>query len=151
MQDVLQILSDSQALTAVATVPSTNVFDFGVAGQFGEGYHVGVNCQVMTTFTSGGASTLQVAAQGSTDNITFNNLVLSAVFALAALTAGVQLLRIALPLRQLNMTLSVPYRYFRLAYIIGAVDFTGGAVEAWLAAIEDRDQIYAPARNFSAA
>lgn len=146
MQDLNQILSDNQAVTV--TAPSTSVWDFGVAGQFGEGFHIGVMCQVVTTFTAAGAATLVVSAQGSLDNVTFFDLVNSAVIAVADLIAGTQILRISLPLRQPNMAASVPYRYFRLNYTVATGPMTAGAIEAWLAAVEDRDQFRAPARNY---
>lgn len=147
MQDALQRLSSAQALTVTAA--STNTFDFSTAAQFGEGFHIGVMCQVGTTFTAAGAATLQVSAQGSLDNVTFFDLLMTAVIAVADLIAGRQILRIGLPLRQPNMAASVPYRYFRLYYTIATGPMTAGTVNAWLAAIEDRDQFRAAAKNFT--
>lgn len=125
--DGLLRVSDGQALTTQGTVASTNVIDLAHARDIGVGdSDLEWNVSVSTAFTSGGAGTLQVLAQGSVDNSAWTTYSSSPTFALATLTAGRQIV-VKMPRRAPG---AARPRYIRLAYVVGTADFTGGAVKA---------------------
>ncbi len=89
---------------------------------------------VTTAFASAGAATLQVKIQGAPDNGaglegTYYDMMLSPVFALAALTAGARLLDDDMPRVPAGQPLP---RFLRLQYIIGTATTTAGKVESFL-------------------
>lgn len=129
--DKLLELSAAQALTSTGSTVSTNVIDLGAARDIGypNGRRIAVHCAVNTTFTSGGAGTLQVQVQGSTDNSTFYTMAESMAYALAALVQGARLLSIDLPGPGAGQ--AVP-RYLRINYVIGTAAMTAGKVDAYL-------------------
>lgn len=147
MLDALQILSNAQVLTV--TAPSSNVWDEGVAMDFGAGDKLGIHVTVGAAFTAAGSATLDIAWQGSTDNNTFYDMLKSATIAVAALTAGVSVFRVEVPPRQLNMPSSAPARYFRLNYTVSTGPMLTGTISAWLAAISDRSEFYAYPRAYA--
>lgn len=127
MLDSEVIFSSAQAVTATGDTASTNVYDCGGAnGQGDNGQseeRLWLNAAVATTFTSGGAGTLQVVVQDSADNATFADVVTGPVFALAALTAGTVLLQLQPPPGM--------RRYWRYAYRGAVAVFTAGAVDGY--------------------
>lgn len=99
--------------------------------------------QVLTTFTSGGAATLQVAIQGAPDNGAalpgaFTTWWLSPVYALATLVAGARLYDMDVPRPPAGV--GIP-RFLRMQYIIGAAAGTGGTL-ASLIVLDRIDQPY---------
>lgn len=126
--DSQEVFSAAQAPTAVGDTASTNQIDTGSVSDDGIGEDISVYAKVDTTFTSGGAATLQVVLQSSADNSTYVDKLLSPVYALAALTAGAVLLNAVLPIGPNT----VSNRYLRVVYRIGTAVMTGGAVSAFI-------------------
>lgn len=99
--------------------------------------------QVLTTCTSGGAATLQVALQGAQDNGAgapgaFSTYWTSPVYALATLAQGARLYDMDLPRPPAGI--GIP-RFLRMQYIIGAAAGTGGTI-ASLIVLDRPDQPY---------
>lgn len=130
--------SDSQALTAQAAVPSTNIIDLLNPRDMGIGDDPALKLAIYITeaFTSAGAGTLVVAFQGAPDNGsglpgTYVTYAESRAYALADLALGRKLLPIDVPHRDPNLTVTFP-RFYRLLYTIGVADFTAGKVSAYI-------------------
>jgi hypothetical protein len=132
--DAKLLFGEDQAETTVAAHDSTNVIDlgagydaFGTASGLsnpGEGDQLWLNVVVTTAFTSGGAATLTVALNHSTDNSSWTVVLQTPAIALATLVAGYQIIRMPLP-ANLN-------RYLKMIYTIGTAVMTAGAVSAWI-------------------
>lgn len=124
--DTQQEFSVAQAVTATGDTASTNVYDTGAARDVGIGEEIYAFVRTDAAFTSAGAGTLQVKLQDSADNSTFADVqTLTAVLALAALTADTVIARVRLPIGL--------RRYLRLAYTVGTAAMTAGTVDAFLA------------------
>lgn len=104
--------------------------------------------QVVTTFTSGGAGTLQVALQGAPDNGSgapgsYATWWTSPAYALATLNAGSRLYDMDFP--RPPDGIAIP-RFLRMAYIIGGATMTAGTVFSSI--VLDRiDQMYQSTDN----
>jgi hypothetical protein len=142
--DKLLQFSSAQAFTATGDTVSTNVVDLGVARNIGQHPGVRVIVSVNTTWTSGGASTLLVALQGSADNATFYDMLVSQTYALAALVQGARLLDVEVPY---NAGANAPPRYLRIRYAIGTAVMTGGAIDANMALDTEGRHAYAAGVN----
>lgn len=104
--------------------------------------------QVLTTFTSGGAATLQVALQGAPDNGSgapgaFATWWVSPTYALATLVQGARLYDMDLPRPPAGI--GIP-RFLRMQYIIGTAAGTGGTL-ASLIVLDRIDQMYNSTNN----
>lgn len=147
--------------TAATTNVSTNVLDLHMAGipvlanlqgardiGVGDDPALKLLVQVLTTFTSNGAATLQIALQGATDDGTgspssFSTWWTSPVYALATLTAGARLYDMDMPRPPAGI--AIP-RFLRMAWIIGTTTMTAGALQAFI--VLDRfDQPYSSTNN----
>jgi hypothetical protein len=128
-----------QAITV--TAPSTNVLDFGANADRGAGMgrNMDFHVQVLENFAAAGAATLQIAAQVSTDNATWKDLILSPVMAKADLVLGAKLFRYPVPFDGLNDTALTGWRYLRLNYTVATGPFTAGKVISYLTAGGDRN------------
>lgn len=128
--DGLLLFSSAQNLTT-GTIPSTNVIDLLNARDMGIGDDpaLKIACFVTTPFSSTDAGTLTIQAQGSTDNSTFTTYAESRAYSAADLVAGAKLLPIDWPHRGPGDALP---RYLRLAYVMGSLHFTPGALTAML-------------------
>ncbi len=151
--DALLQFSSAQALVQpVGTYNSTNAIDLGM-GQVGNqqiptfaagggARDIGIGddpamkllVQISTTFTSGGAATLQVALQGAPDNGsglegTYTTWYTSPAYALATLIAGARLLDMDMP--RPPAAIVIP-RFLRLAYIIAGATTTAGNVSSYI-------------------
>ncbi len=165
--DINAVLSAAQALTVTAV--STNVYDtaglgignavtnaFGVQNtSFGEdlgGGGPGVSApqllaKVGTTFTAGGAATMQVQLQAAVDvtntglPVTWDTILQTDTVAVALLTAGAQIANFTVPDRYLGQGFP---RFYRLNYIIASGPMLTGTMNAFLATgIDDAtSQIY---------
>lgn len=125
-----------------------DVIDLENQRDIGSTDNVWLVVQVATTFTSGGAGTLQIelatdaaaaiAVDGSaTEHIT------SATFALAALTAGTTLVQQLLPNEG-----STPYeRYLGIIGNVGAAAMTAGAINAFLTTQPPNHKAYPDGRR----
>jgi hypothetical protein len=134
----------------VGNTDSTNILDVGISGGLpassaggGGARDMGISdaptvpklyIPVLTSFTSGGSPTLQVALQGAPDagnNTpgTFTQYALSQAYALATLIAGIDLWDIDLPQVPPG---SPPPRFYKLTYIVATAAFTGGTFSAFL-------------------
>ena len=126
--DSQEMFSTAQAVTAIGDTASTNQIDTGSVADVGIGEDITVFAKVDTTFTSGGAGTLQIVLQSSADNATYVDKLLSPVYALAALTAGPILLNAIIPIGPNT----VSNRYLRVVYRIGTAVMTAGAASAFV-------------------
>ncbi len=133
-----------------ATRVSTNVIDLSNSRDMGIGTALPIMIIGNGLFASaGGTATLQVAAQYSTDNVTYVDAALSPVMTITQLNSTdgqPYLLPISWP-RPKKGSLLGALRYIRLNYTVGTQDFTAGAVQAYLIIGRD-DVVYYP-RNFS--
>jgi hypothetical protein len=151
MLDAQLIFSSAQPITASA--PSTNVIDMLVARDIGVGNMLEINVYTTTLFVGVGA-TMQIVLQGS--NVAggagaYNDILMTAVIATAALIAGQHLFAVPLPrLWQPNQQAQGMPRYIRLNYVVAGGPFTGGALNAWLAADLDRNAYYNYPKNYVA-
>lgn len=125
MLDDKLVLSEEQAETTAAAHDSTNTIDLTVASPDpGTGRPLYLNVVVDTTFTSGGSATLTVALQDSANNSSFASVYETSAIAVASLTAGKVLIKMALPA---NLR-----RYVKLVYTIGTAAMTAGKINAWI-------------------
>lgn len=144
----------------VATYNSTNIIDLHMAGipvlsnlqgarDIGAaGTKLKLFAVVTTTFTSGGAGTLQIALQGATDNgsgapATYATWWTSPAYALAALNAGSRLLDMDMP--RPPDGIAVP-RFLRLNWIIAGATMTAGVVAAYIV-LDREDYMYQSTDN----
>jgi hypothetical protein len=116
-------LNFDTALVVAATATSTNTIDLGAARDLGNTANATVSCIVAATFVGG--TSLQVAMQGSPDNVNWQTLLTGAAIPVAELEQGTQIANFNVP--DDAPVGSAPYRYLRLDYIVvGAM--TAGAV-----------------------
>ena len=104
--------------------------------------------QVSTTFTSGGAGTLQINLQGATDNgagaaNAFSTWWASPAYALATLVQGARLMDMDMPRPPAGI--AVP-RFLQLQYVVGGATFTAGNVSAFIV-LDRHDQMYQSTLN----
>lgn len=136
LMDLQSMFSDKQAITVTAA--STNVIDFGAAGtpkhakaavtrDIGKGRPIPIVVTVNQTFTDVGSdATLTVALQVHDDDaFGAPTTVVSQVFALATLVAGVDLPPFYVPE-------GVKQRYARLYYTVTSGPMTAGKITAGL-------------------
>jgi len=135
MLDKNLIFSDGQAVTATGDTASTNVYDTGGANGQGDagqtGENLWVNMAVSTTFTSGGAATLQGVLQDSADNSSFADVAVGAAIAVASLTAGTSIFRIQPPPGM--------RRYWRTVARVGTAVMTAGALDSYVSNTLERN------------
>ena len=133
--DQQNLFSDAQAITATAN--SSNVIDTLPSGGpntksgLGDGQDISLFAQVNTTFTAGGAATLQIALVSADDAaLTVNPIVhyQTPALALAALTAKARPVALDLPYGKYR-------RYVGLQYTVATGPMTAGAITAGL--VED--------------
>lgn len=142
------VFSSAQALTSTGTTASTNVIDLTTARDLEPSDPpLEIYVAIDTVFTSGGAGTLQVLVQGSTDNSTWTTMAGSVAHAVADLTpVGRVLLAMSLPGpsgAQANP------RYIRLAYVIATAAMTAGAVDAYMVVDRPKHRYYPAGINIS--
>ena len=128
--DGLLMFSSAQNLMT-GTIVSTNVIDLANARDIGVGDNPAMKLAIYVTtgFATTDTATLQIQAQGSTDNSSFSVYAESSAIAAADLAAGRKLFPIDWPHRGSGMALP---RYLRLGYVMGALHFTPGALSAFL-------------------
>lgn len=139
--DGLLLFDTAFALTV--TAPSTNVVDLLNARDIGvDGYPgMAIMFEVLTPLLSAGATTLQVQAQGSTDNVTYTTYAETPAIGKAALTAGRYVLPTTWPRPDPGAALP---RYLRLNYVVATGPFTGGTITAALV-LDRQDNVNYPA------
>lgn len=137
--DAQNMFSKAQAITA--TAPSTNVIDLGVARDVGGAVtdQLYLLCEVVTAFTSGGGTTLQVQYQGSNDASSWTTIAQSDAVALASLAQGYKFLQGP----TISPVSGSPYRYLRLNYVVASGPFTGGAITAAFTPSLQHQPVYA--------
>lgn len=139
--DRLLLFSSAQVLTT-GTIASTDVIDLGNARDLGPGRtNTKIVCQVVTAFVTTDSGTLIVQFQVSTDNSTFTTLIQTRAYAASELVVGAKLLSADYP--ALDDAVALP-RYVRLAYVMGALHFSPGAVTAGLV-LDRQDDVKYPA------
>lgn len=104
--------------------------------------------QITTTFTSGGAATLQIALQGAPDNGSgapgsYATWWTSPAYALATLVAGARLYDMDMPRPPAGI--AIP-RFLRMNYIIGAATTTAGQLISGIV-LDRMDQVYSSTNN----
>ena len=134
---------------------STNVIDLLTGRDLGAGNILGIHVDVLTTFTAGGAATLQIDFEvGATAGGTYYPLNYSSVIPVAQLTVGSPIFRVALPLNQvLNAVAGVrntPGRFIRLNYTVATGPFTAGTIFSYVNPIADRQQYFDYPINYTA-
>lgn len=154
---LLQFDSAANLAQVVGTYNSANVIDLGITSGIpssangGGARDIGIGDDpalkllvlVTTTFTSGGAGTLQVNLQGAIDNgsgapAAFSTWWSSPAYALATLNAGSQLFNMDMP--RPPDGIAIP-RYLRLTYGVGGATMTAGTVQSYIV-IDRMDQMY---------
>jgi len=116
-----------QAITVTAA--STNILDTGVNKEKGRGTPIPLLVQVTTTFTAGGAATLQAVLQCDGD-VAFgsaNTLWDSGAIAVATLVAGYRFLIDKIPE---HVAAKADSRYFRFNYTVATGPMTAGNLVA---------------------
>lgn len=160
--DALLAFDTGQNLAqVVGTYNSTNVIDFGGpaipalanlqgARDMGIGDSPALKMMVLvtTTFTSGGAGTLQIALQGAPDNGSgapgsYSTWWTSPAYALATLNAGSRLYDMDFP--RPPDGISIP-RFVRLNWIIAGATMTAGVGAAYIV-LDRYDQVYQSTDN----
>lgn len=143
------LLLDTAAAVPVAfggTQASTNIIDLLNARDIGEGDMTGATpkilCLVTSAFLSAGASTLQVFAQGSTDNVTWTTYAETPAIPKATLTAGTMIARFSWP-AVLPESGALP-RYLRLVYGVAVATFTQSGITAAIVLSRDDSGYYPP-------
>jgi hypothetical protein len=149
LDGALQFDSAASLAQPVGTYNSTNVIDIGIVGGLpasaagaGGARDLGIGddpalkllVQVVTTFTSGGAPTLQVVLQGAPDaggNApgAWTSWWTSPAYTLGQLIQGARLYDMDMPRPPLDQP--VP-RFLRLNYIIASATVTAGAVTSYI-------------------
>ena len=128
--DAQNMFDSALALTATAnstnTIDLVNPRDIGVGG-FDASPTILV--LVNTPMLSAGATTLTVAVTGSTDNSTFDTMIISPAIAKANLIPGTGGIAIRMPSMVPGQVLP---RYLRLTYTVATGPFTGGTLSAFL-------------------
>lgn len=125
-----------------STTFSTNVLDLLNARDMGQGKSgkspIEIFCLVTIAFTGG--TSLNVALQGSTDNVTYVTYGETGAIPVASLVVGAQIFNSMIP--GVQPETGAPPRYYRLAYTcVGAM--TTGAVIAGLCGTDD-NRYYKP-------
>ncbi len=128
------IFDSAQAITT--TRDSTNIIDFSIARDMGDGENLEVIIQVDTAFTSTATTTtLSATFEVSTDNSTYTTAALSTTATMAQLTAGVEILNIHVPMRRLVLATAsggdAKPRYCKLVYTASAT-LSAGKITAWI-------------------
>jgi hypothetical protein len=142
--DKLLLMSNAQAITASAN--STDVIDLGVASDIGNGEDIEILCVVGTAFTAAGAATLQVALQGSTDNSTFTDMVVTRAIGKADLVAGAEACKFRIPPVAAGQN---PPRYLRMSYTVATGPMTAGTITAGVVQERQNNRAYAPGISIS--
>lgn len=137
-------VTTGQAITA--TAPSTNVIDLLVARDIGAGGDPDIMLNVEVTQVFNNLTSLQVSFQESTDNSTWNDVVMTGALLLANLVVGARILRVNIPSWGLNQTTKPP-RYLRMNYTVTGTAPTTGQVVAYLTGSNDQTN---PAYNYPA-
>jgi hypothetical protein len=145
----LAIAAGTQASTNIIDLHGTGLLPTLAANQGARDMGIGDDPAlkllviVTTTFTSGGAGTLQVALQGAPDNGSaapgsYSTWWSSPAYALATLNAGSQLMNMDFP--RPPDGISMP-RFVRLLYTVAAATMTAGNVSAYIV-LDREDQPY---------
>lgn len=154
--------SVAQNLAQVAgTYDSSNIIDLGgpalpvlANGQGARDMGIGddpalkIMCEVITSFTSGGAGTLSVTLQGATDNgagapAAFSTWWVSPVYALATLNQGSRLFNMDMP--RPPDGIAIP-RFLKMVYTIAGATMTAGQISSFIVLDRD-DQPYSGTDN----
>lgn len=120
------MLFDEKALTTVGAANGDSI-DFGVAdANIGAGNRINVHAEVVETFTSAGAATLELKIEHSDDDSSFSTLIATpATIALATLADGYKIFdNVALP--------NTVKRYVRATATVGSFDMTAGKITVGL-------------------
>jgi hypothetical protein len=127
MLDSQLIFAEGQTVTAIGDTASTSVYQAANAALGDEGLtgeNLWVQALVSTAVTSAGAPTVQAVFQDSADGATYADVVAGPVFALAALTAGKQLLAVQPP--------PGTRQYQRIAWRVATAVLTAGKFDAFI-------------------
>lgn len=132
----------TQASTNVINLGLTNPQGGGTTRDIGIGDDPALKLFVVVTTTFSGGTSLQLALQGSTDNVTFSNYWLSPAYAEAALNAGSKLYDMDMP--RPPDGIAVP-QYLRMSYITVGTH-AAGTLKAFIV-LDRPDQMYQSTDN----
>lgn len=137
--DRQNLFSAAQAITSTGDTASTDIIDLGSTRDVGVGGPLEVIVVIDTTFTSGGAGTLDIKLQTDTSSGFGSAVTLASTgaTALASLTAGAAIARFKVPRGTL--------RYLRLVYTVATAAMTAGAVTAGISIGRQDTTVYADA------
>jgi len=128
------VLDSAAAITT--TRDSTNIIDFSIARDMGDGEALEVIVQVDTALTStANTTTLTTVFAVSTDNSTYTTAAGTSAINIGGLTAGIEVLNIHVPMRQLIIATAsggnAKPRYAKLIYTCSAT-LSAGKLTAWV-------------------
>lgn len=128
---------------ALGTAASTNVIDLVNARDMGIGDAPSLKLMVMvsTQFTSTGAGTLKIEAQGSTDNSAWTTYAEEPAKAISGYAAGTKIAQFDWP--GVNPDTGALPRYLRLLYTTATSSFSAGAVISGIVLGRDDNRAYA--------
>ncbi len=127
----------SQASANVIDVSQLASSASGYGRDIGIGEDLELVVMVTTLFTSGNAATLQVQLQYAPDSSgspgSYVTVAQSIAYAMAALAAGAELLRIKMPpMTPSPATGSAMPKFIRMNYVVGSYNMTAGAIAAFI-------------------
>lgn len=146
MLDSQLLFSNNQAITGSAA--STNVIDQLVARDIGVGGEIMLQVYCTQTFLT--LTSLQIALQGSPDNLNWYDFLDTPVIPVADLVTGTHLWKVTFPPRGWLLPSQTPVEYYRLNYTVAGSNATAGKITAYLSAANDQDNFYAYPNNYTA-
>jgi hypothetical protein len=138
-------LNFDNAAAVTVSAPSTNVIDLSAQRDLGTTEPLTISSIVGTTFLGG--TSLQVALDGSVDNVTWTTLVTGGVVPVAALVEGTQIANF--DLANVDPVGGVPPRYLRLNYVVVGT-MTAGTVTSDIVSTKEQFRGYPPGFAYKA-
>jgi hypothetical protein len=141
--DAATQLATAYAPTAVATNVNGTYVDVVTSNDLGKGADILWYTQVVAAATTSAGATVQFKLQGNPSDPTFASgtvdieLAPLTAIAAASLTAGTEY--------KVKIRRGSPYRYYRIAVVIGTGVLTAGTFNSWLTIDDMQDNVSYPA------